>query len=237
VTVYAGSMFCDISGVHMNVVTPAGKVEIKSKLKGHHNASNILAVIAAAHASGISLDKIKEGIEAVDRIPGRLEEVINKSGINIFVDYAHTPDALHNVLGSLKPLVKGRLITLFGCGGDRDFEKRPLMGFEVAKQSDLVVVTSDNPRNENPEKIIKEIMPGIEKVGMKPGNNGDGGYVVIKDRREAICEALNMAKEGDCLLVAGKGHEDYQILGDKRVNFDDRVVIKECLGKEAKRVV
>jgi UDP-N-acetylmuramoyl-L-alanyl-D-glutamate--2,6-diaminopimelate ligase len=183
-------------------------------------------------------------------VPGRLEKVPNKLGIPILVDYAHTPDALEKVLEAARPLKRGKLVTVFGCGGDRDRGKRPLMGEAAARLSDIVVLTSDNPRTEDPGGILAEVEAGVEKTGATRFEvSGPGSqivepktrdsrpetprYCVEADRRQAIRAALRLADAGDVVLIAGKGHEDYQILGTKRVPFDDREVARE----EANRLV
>jgi UDP-N-acetylmuramyl-tripeptide synthetase len=180
------------------------------------------------------------GIESVAAVPGRLERVISDphDPRTVFVDYAHTPDALKNVLIALRPLTRGRLICVFGCGGDRDRDKRPKMGRIAATLSDLAVVTSDNPRSEPPLSIIGEILPGVELGGArrmeKSGRRMAGGgqtkqYLVEPDRRNAIHLAIGAARAGDVVLIAGKGHETYQILGDRTIDFDDRQVALEAL--------
>ena len=145
----------------------------------------------------------------------------NNKNIHVFVDYAHTPDALDNVLKSIKAFARGRIITVFGCGGNREKEKRPLMGRIAQKYSDLAIITSDNPRYEEPSEIIKDILIGIDK--------NKENYIVTVDRKDAIKEAIQRAKEGDIVLIAGKGHENYQIIKDEIVEFDDKLVAKEIL--------
>lgn len=160
-------------------------------------------------------------------VPGRFETVANKRGITAIVDYAHKPDALENVLKEARELAKktgGNLIVVFGCGGDRDRKKRPVMGELAVKLADRVVVTSDNPRTENPGAIIDEILIGVKKEKPK-----DGKCEVIENRREAIGRAVSVSRKGDVIVVAGKGHENYQIIGTKRTHFDDREILKEFL--------
>ena len=160
------------------------------------------------------------GIEALEQVPGRLEPVRNSHGLTILVDYAHKPDALKNVLACSRTLTRGRVISVFGCGGDRDKTKRPIMGAIAAELSDLVIVTSDNPRSEEPSAIIGDILAGIP----------DQSYVVVEpDREEAIRQGIAAMKEGDCLIVAGKGHETYQIVGGRKTSFDDRECVRKCL--------
>jgi UDP-N-acetylmuramoyl-L-alanyl-D-glutamate--2,6-diaminopimelate ligase len=213
---------CDERGLDMIVNTPRGQANLRSRLMGRFNALNILGAIAAGLAMGIDLSTAVGAIEAVEKVPGRLESVPNDRDILAFVDYAHTPDALKNVLLQARGLAKGRLIVVFGCGGDRDRAKRPLMGKAVAEAADIAVVTNDNPRTEDPQAIIDMILPGIEDGAMK-------GYEVILDRKDAIAKAVEIAKAGDVIVVAGKGHEDYQIVGTKKKHFDDREALEDLL--------
>lgn len=215
----------DLQGLQGTLSTPSGTSKFRSNLIGAFNLSNILASIAAALSMEIPLKTILGAIDSFGDVPGRLERVPNSKGLYVFVDYAHTPDALKNVLQALRDLDPQRIITLFGCGGDRDRTKRPIMGREVARLSDLAIVTSDNPRTEDPQGIIDEILPGIKEGNMKIGIN----CLVEPDRKKAITLALDQAKKGDVVLVAGKGHEDYQILGTKRIHFDDREVAEKIL--------
>ena len=193
--------------------------ELKSSLVGVHNASNLLA----AQATGLALGLKRENMQVLEDfadIPGRLERVANDQGLDIFVDYAHTPDALENVLQSLAQLQFRRILVVFGCGGDRDSRKRPLMGAAVKKYAQVAIVTSDNPRHEEPESIIEQILPGL---------NGSNKIIRESKRREAIKLALTEMEQGDALLIAGKGHEDYQQIGDKKFPFSDVQVVKELL--------
>lgn len=196
-------------------------IEIESNLIGRHNIYNILAAIGAAIASGISLKDIKKGIEALKGLPGRLESVGCGQNFSVYVDYAHTEDGLENVLKSLRELKPRRLISVFGCGGNRDRAKRPAMGRISTELSDAVVITSDNPRDEEPMDIINEIIKGVT-----PQKNN---YTVEADRFNAIKRALGSAEEGDIVLVAGKGHETYQVFKNTTVPFDDREVIRKIL--------
>jgi UDP-N-acetylmuramoyl-L-alanyl-D-glutamate--2,6-diaminopimelate ligase len=184
----------------------------------------------------LSTDDIKSGIEAVAAIPGRLERIENDSGRYIYVDYAHTPDALKNVIEALRTVMADRIICVFGCGGDRDSAKRPLMGEIAAQLCDLAVVTSDNPRTENPAGIIDQILKGVQRVKSRRYSppdfrNGfmDKGYVVEADRQRAIHLAIGVAEPGDTVLIAGKGHETYQILGTSTIAFDDREEARKAL--------
>lgn len=221
----------NLDGVSMTIESPKGSFGIKSKLRGGFNAQNILAAVAAAIATGIGIDLIKGGVESLRCVPGRFEAIENDRGLLALVDYSHTPDSLEKALGHAKELTQGgRLIAVFGCGGDRDRSKRPLMGAAAARIADVAIVTSDNPRTERPEEIIEEIMPGV-KESMKPLTDGLG-YEVVPDRRSAIVRAAEIARDDDVIIVAGKGHEDYQILGTERIHFDDREVLAEVLRAE-----
>lgn len=209
-----------VDGCRFTLVTGCGEIGISSSLCGDHNVSNCLAAAATGVALGLSLEIIREGIAAVRNVPGRLERVISSAPFAIFVDYAHTEDALRHVLKTLRPLAHGRLITVFGCGGDRDRLKRPRMGRVAAELSDFSVVTTDNPRFEEPERIMEEIRVGF-------GNRQN--FQLTQDRRKAIRSALGMAARGDVILLAGKGHETYQETHGVRVPFDDRAVAREEL--------
>ncbi|MFH1230267.1 MAG: UDP-N-acetylmuramoyl-L-alanyl-D-glutamate--2,6-diaminopimelate ligase [Planctomycetota bacterium] len=211
-----------IQGNSIILKTPIGEISIQSPLIGQHNVYNILAASATAISLGIPVDIIKEGIESVNTMRGRLELVETNTDYSVMVDFAHTDDALRNILCSLKPIVKGKIITVFGCGGDRDRGKRPLMGKVVCKYSDLFVITSDNPRSEDPLKIIKDIKRGIKRKS---------GCYTEPDRYEAIKKALSLARKNDLVLIAGKGHETYQIFKNTVKPFDDCEVVKSILSK------
>ncbi|MDP2912513.1 MAG: UDP-N-acetylmuramoyl-L-alanyl-D-glutamate--2,6-diaminopimelate ligase [Candidatus Omnitrophota bacterium] len=221
--VCAQNIRSSIDGTRFDVVMPKNRFEIRTGLIGMHNVSNILAGIAAAVSLNIGISAIKGGVESVVSVPGRLETLDIGQAFKIFVDYAHTEDALYNILTHLRKVAVRGIITVFGCGGNRDRLKRPLMGKVACRLSDHVVITSDNPRFEEPEAIIEEIEKGV--IG-KFDN-----YSVAIDRREAIKEALELAGEGDIVVIAGKGHEDYQIVKDKIFNFNDREIAKEILLK------
>jgi len=208
-------------GLSLEIATPKGRLKIESALFGRYNIYNILAAVSAALTQGIALEKIKKGIEDVNCIPGRLQK-IGCAPYTIFIDYAHTEDALENVLFSLKEVCKRKIITVFGCGGDRDKLKRPKMGKVASRLSDFIFITTDNPRTETPASISREILNGIKKNSLKATR-------VILDREEAIKEAIGVAKAGDCILIAGKGHEKYQVLKDRTVPFDDCEVVRSCL--------
>jgi UDP-N-acetylmuramoyl-L-alanyl-D-glutamate--2,6-diaminopimelate ligase len=210
----------DIDGFSMILKTPAGEVDVTSRLPGRFNVMNALAASGAALAMGVPLSSIKLGFETLRSIRGRMESVDCGQDFRVIVDYAHTNDALQNLLTHLKPLTAGRLITVFGCGGDRDRTKRPLMAKAAASSSDHVIITSDNPRTEDPQAIIRDILEGVEK---------GTPHTVEPDRKAAIEQAVARAKGGDIVVIAGKGHENYQVLKDGTVDFDDRTVAEEAL--------
>jgi UDP-N-acetylmuramoyl-L-alanyl-D-glutamate--2,6-diaminopimelate ligase len=218
-----------ISGISGVLVTPRGEAPFSSHLPGRFNLYNILAAAAVGVALDLPLAAISRGIERHKKVPGRLEMVENDRGVALFVDYAHTADALDNVLRTLAELATGRIITVFGCGGDRDRGKRPIMGEVAGRLSDLSIITSDNPRSEPPEAIMMEIRGGIIPCRMREygveelaGGLAKKGFVLIESRREAIRMAARLARPGDIILLAGKGHEKYQIIGSERFYFDDR---------------
>lgn len=193
------------------------EIEVQAKLIGKFNIYNMLAAVAACKAEGISLKVIKKGIERLAFVPGRLEAVAAGQDFPVFIDYAHTEDALENVLSTVREVSEARVILVFGCGGDRDKSKRPLMGKVASQLADIAIVTSDNPRSEPPQSIIDQIAAGFQR------NN----YKIVVNRKDAIHQALAMAGQGDLVLIAGKGHEDYQILADQKIDFNERQVIKE----------
>lgn len=218
-----------VKGISGTLVTPKGSFEFSSKLLGSFNLSNILAAVSAGVGLDLPLKAIRSGIENHTTVPGRMERVENDRGVTCLVDYAHTGDALENVLSTLKEIATGRIITVFGCGGDRDNGKRPIMGRIAAGMSDLAIVTSDNPRTEQPLKILEQIRAGILPLGIREylleecdSNFAEKGFVMQENRREAIRMAVRLAKAGDMILLAGKGHEDYQIIGTVKHHFDDR---------------
>ena len=224
-TITVGADLCvrpelSLKGIQTVIALPQGCIEINSPLTGAHNLENILTAVGAGSALGISDTNIKQGIENLLLIPGRLELIPNECDLYIYVDYAHTPDALEKVLHSLRSLAPAHLICVFGCGGDRDQGKRSLMGTVAAKFSDQIIVTSDNPRSEDPRGIINDILKGV---------NSD--YIVEPDRKTAIEMAIALAQPGDVVLIAGKGHETYQIIGEQILAFDDRIVAAQVLGQ------
>jgi UDP-N-acetylmuramoyl-L-alanyl-D-glutamate--2,6-diaminopimelate ligase len=187
--------------------------KFSSKLAGFFNVYNMTMLVAGAHSLGIGMDNVRRCFEAIKTVPGRMDRVPIEAGFSVFVDYAHTPDALENVLATAKELTKGRLICVFGCGGDRDKTKRPLMAQAVARNADEAIVTSDNPRSEDPRFVVRDVLTGMPL---------DFPHTAIIDRREAIQKALSLAGAGDCVIVAGKGHEDYQEIKGVRHHFDDK---------------
>jgi UDP-N-acetylmuramoyl-L-alanyl-D-glutamate--2,6-diaminopimelate ligase len=193
---------------------------VRTPLIGRHNISNCLQATAVGFAYGIDLTTIVRGLEAIDRIPGRLERIECGQTFGVFVDYAHTADALAGVLSALREVARGRVICVFGAGGDRDRSKRPKMGRAVEEHADVAIITSDNPRSENPGQIAHEVLQGFARPAKAE---------FVLDRRDAIHRALATAQKGDCVLIAGKGHEDYQIVGDKTFAFDDREVARQWL--------
>jgi UDP-N-acetylmuramoyl-L-alanyl-D-glutamate--2,6-diaminopimelate ligase len=223
-SVFAESFRVSEEGITARVHTPYGGIEIKSPLFGEHNLSNILAAVSGALSLGSSAGAVENAVAGFRTVPGRLERVENPLGFQILVDYAHTPDALKNVLLAVRPLTGGRVILVFGCGGDRDRTKRPNMGAIGSGLSDILIVTSDNPRTEQPEAIIDDIERGVLESGAP-----DKPYFRVSDRKEAIRKALGMAREKDTVLIAGKGHEDYQIIGTEKFPFDDRTAARDIL--------
>jgi UDP-N-acetylmuramoyl-L-alanyl-D-glutamate--2,6-diaminopimelate ligase len=215
----------DASGSVFTCIAPDGEVEVRTSLPGHFNVENALAALAACHLLGVPVAAGAAALAGADRVPGRFEPVDEGQPFAVLVDYAHTPDSLENVLAAARRLTDGRLIAVFGCGGDRDREKRPLMGEIAARLSDSCVVTSDNPRSEDPEAIIDEILAGI------PGHaDGREDVGVEPDRRAAIALALAAAGPGDTVVIAGKGHEQGQEFdGGRKIPFDDREVAREEL--------
>jgi UDP-N-acetylmuramoyl-L-alanyl-D-glutamate--2,6-diaminopimelate ligase len=216
-------------GTRLRLGTPSGNLEIMSALVGDFNVANILTAVGIGLGHGLPAEAIATGISRLRGVPGRLESVANEAGVLCVVDYAHTPDALERALDVLRPLTKGRLICVFGCGGDRDRGKRPLMGRAAADRADLAIVTSDNPRTEDPRSIVDMILEGVRKTGKTERSaaelaQGEVGYHVEVDRAAAISRAVSLARLGDVVLLAGKGHEDYQIIGTTKTHFDDREI-------------
>jgi len=212
-----------LDGIRLTASTSAGALELRSPLIGEHNVMNVLGAVATGLALGLSPDAIAETLAGVGTVPGRFEQVRSGQPFLVVVDYAHTPDALERVLGTARKLTRGRLGVVFGCGGDRDRGKRPIMGAIAARLADQVWVTSDNPRSEPPEAIIEEVVAGV------PGTRAAGGVVREADRRAAIARALAWAEADDTVVIAGKGHESYQVVGNAVLPFDDRDVARQIL--------
>jgi UDP-N-acetylmuramoyl-L-alanyl-D-glutamate--2,6-diaminopimelate ligase len=206
-------------GTEVCYETPAGRLELRTSLMGKPNLYNIGAAIGVAVGLDIPAEAIQRGIQELRNVPGRFEPVSSGQPFRVIVDYAHTDDALEKVLKSAREITSGRVLVVFGCGGERDRTKRPAMGAVAARESDYAIVTSDNPRGEDPLAIIREIEEGMRGAQ----------YMVCPDRREAIRAALVEAKAGDTVVIAGKGHETYQTVGDTSYPFDDRVVARELL--------
>jgi UDP-N-acetylmuramoyl-L-alanyl-D-glutamate--2,6-diaminopimelate ligase len=224
-----GALSFTLDGLRFDVRTPRGTLHVQSKLVGRPNVYNILAAVSTATALGLPFDAIERGVLALDGVPGRFQVVSGgKDEVTVVVDYAHTDDALRNLLETARPLARGRLITVFGCGGDRDRTKRPLMGMVAGRLSDLLVITSDNPRSEDPNRIIEEIQRGITADTRRDSSQR---LLTIVDRGAAISKAIEVAKPGDLVLIAGKGHEKYQVIGDRTLPFDDVAVAREALGR------
>ena len=198
------------------------EVAFELNVPGAFSVYNCLSAIGVALNMDIPLPDIVEGVRNIKGVPGRIQNISNDKGFNVIVDYAHTPAGLENIISTVREFTTNNVITVFGCGGDRDKTKRPIMGEVVAKMSDMTFITSDNPRTEEPKEILKDIEAGVKPITDK--------YEMIVDRKEAIFKAILMAKAGDSVIIAGKGHEDYQILKDKTIHFDDVEVAKEALG-------
>jgi UDP-N-acetylmuramoyl-L-alanyl-D-glutamate--2,6-diaminopimelate ligase len=220
-----------LTGTKAVVRTSKGVWDIETSLIGPHNLSNALVAIGMALAMGFSRARITRGLRALERVPGRLERVPGDPNKNVLVDYAHTPDALKRILVALRPLTKGRLIVVFGCGGDRDKTKRAPMGRAVAEGGDIAVITNDNPRSEDPAEIAKAIESGLVEGGFSKmiGAPAAKTYKIELDRRSAIRSAIDWAGPDDVVIIAGKGHETYQIVGKHKHRFDDR--------EEARRIL
>ncbi len=214
-------------GINLVVKYPAGQMQISSFLLGRPNLYNILAAVSSALVLKVPEPEIAAGIASLPGVPGRFERIQNSSGLNIFVDYAHNDDALRQLLETAKELAQKKTILVFGAGGDRDKSKRSRMGEVAGRLADYSIITSDNPRSEDPLVIIAEVERGMKK-------SGNEQYEVIPDRKDAIARALDMGQPGDYILVAGKGHEDYQIIKDRIIHFNDAEVIRELLEKRRK---
>jgi UDP-N-acetylmuramoyl-L-alanyl-D-glutamate--2,6-diaminopimelate ligase len=224
-----GPLSFSLQGLRFDVRTPGGTLQIRSPLVGRPNVYNILAAVATATSLGLPAAAIERGVRDLEGVPGRFQVVSGaKDEVTVVVDYAHTDDALRNLLETARPLASGRLITVFGCGGDRDRTKRPLMGAVAGRHSDVIVITSDNPRSEDPLRIIEEVERGLTADTRRDSAQRQ---LAIVDRRAAIARAIEIARPGDLVLIAGKGHEKYQAIGDRTLPFDDVAVAREALGR------
>jgi UDP-N-acetylmuramoyl-L-alanyl-D-glutamate--2,6-diaminopimelate ligase len=236
-----GPLSYSLEGLEFEARTPRGTLQLRSPLVGRPNAYNILAAVAAAMALDLPFSAIEKGIATLENVPGRFQLVSSPDDdVRVVVDYAHTDDALKNLLDTARSLATGRVITVFGCGGDRDRTKRPLMGAVAARLSDLVIITSDNPRSEDPEQIIEEVKRGIVRPADRtppkgPATSKSTPFQAIVDRKEAIARAVRDARAGDLVLIAGKGHEKYQQIGDRTLPFDDVEVAREALARRRAR--
>jgi len=209
--------------VEFSVLIPGAIERMTLHIPGEFSIYNALGVVGTVYALGVTLPEIAEALGKAKGVKGRVEPVPTDGDYTILIDYAHTPDALENVLTAIRGFSKGRVVTLFGCGGDRDRTKRPIMGEIASRLSDFVIVTSDNPRTEPPSEIIADILPGVEQSGTP--------YITIEDRRKAIAYAIEHHQTGDVIVLAGKGHETYQIIGKEKFDLDERIVVAECLSK------
>ena len=214
-----------LHGTQFMVNSPQGRMTITSQLVGEHNVSNMLAAIGIGLEMGMAPELIEQALKLVSNVPGRFERIQEGQDFTVVVDYAHTDDALQRLLEAAQTIKEGRIITVFGCGGDRDPGKRPKMGQVAVRQSDLVIVTSDNPRTEDPQAILRDIEKGIEALVPEERCS----FQTISDRAKAIQVAIQVATPGDLVLIAGKGHEDYQILGTQKVHFDDREEARKAI--------
>lgn len=220
-TIYATDIEYHLKGVDFILNTPKGSVDISFNIPGKFSVYNALAAASCAYYCEIRLEDIKEGLEAVEGVKGRFEMVPTNKDFSVIIDFAHTPDGLEKVLTTIQQFAKGRIVAVFGAGGDRDRTKRPIMGETVGKYADFLIVTSDNPRHEEPGKIIDDVVEGVKKV--------NENYVKIIDRKEAIKYAMKNAEPKDIILLAGKGHETYTIIGDEVLSFDERQIVLDIL--------
>jgi UDP-N-acetylmuramoyl-L-alanyl-D-glutamate--2,6-diaminopimelate ligase len=235
-----GAIRHGINGLMFDAASPAGTIPVESPLVGRYNIYNILTAIGIGTALGVSAEMIARGIRNMKAVPGRMEKVDEGQPFGVVVDYAHTEDAIVRLLESVREVAAKRIITVFGCGGDRDRTKRPAMGAAAITGSDIVIVTSDNPRTEDPLSIIRDIEQGLRERGVKTSAQDAGRqvapgkkpYIVIPGRHEAVAVAIGLARPGDVVVLAGKGHEDYQIIGETKMRFDDREVAREEIRKQ-----
>jgi UDP-N-acetylmuramoyl-L-alanyl-D-glutamate--2,6-diaminopimelate ligase len=226
-----------LDGTRARLRLPGGAVDLELPLVGDFNLENLLVASGIAVAAGVPADALARGVAACPQVPGRVERVTaDAAAPTVLVDYAHTPDAVDKLLATLRPLARGRLIAVFGCGGDRDRAKRPLMAEAVARRADRVVVTSDNPRSEDPERILDDVEKGLaplRRVGAEALDGAERAYARIADRRLAIAAAIRIARPEDTVVIAGKGHEDYQIIGRERLPFSDLLEARRALRRRA----
>ena len=235
----AGAIRHGINGLMFDTASPTGTIPVDSPLVGRYNISNILTAIGIGTALGMNADTIARGLKDMKAVPGRMEKVDEGQPFGVVVDYAHTEDAIGRLLESVREVTARRIITVFGCGGDRDRTKRPRMGAAAIAGSDVVIITSDNPRTEDPLSIIRDIEQGLAERGARTSVRDAAQqtaprkkpYAVIPDRHEAVAAAVGLARPGDVVVLAGKGHEDYQIVGEKKIHFDDREVAREEIRK------
>ena len=239
----AGAIRHGINGLMFDAASPAGTIPVESPLVGRHNIYNILTAIGLGTALGITSDQIARGLKNMKAVPGRMEKVDEGQSYGVVVDYAHTEDAIKRLLEAVREIAAKRIITVFGCGGDRDRSKRPKMGEAAINGSDVVIITSDNPRTEDPAGILREIERGLADDGFnisaaegtRQGASGKKPYLVIPDRHTAVNAAVGLAGPGDVVVLAGKGHETYQIIGEKKIHFDDREVAREEIRKRLRQ--
>lgn len=224
--IQASNIETSIDGLRFTATTPKGEIEIVSSLIGYHNVYNILCAIGVAFALGLSFKDIKEGISSLQEVPGRFQRINENQDFTVVVDYAHTDDALKNVIKAARELTDKRVVTVFGCGGNRDKNKRSKMGEIAGRYCDYTIITSDNPRSEEPASIAAEVEQGMKKVA------DNKKYCLILDRKKAIEYAINMAEKEDIVIIAGKGHENYQLFKDHRIHFDDCETAKEFIKKK-----
>jgi len=236
------SLKLDERGIEAVLRTPQGPVTVRSRLLGAHNVENLVVALGVVHALELDLQRASAALAKEPGAPGRLERCEDpEDDVTVLVDYAHTPDALARALDAVRPFAKGRVLCVFGCGGDRDKTKRAPMGRAAAERADVVLVTNDNPRGEKPEAIAESILEGVRAVGLPGVDEGrlgeaSRGFVVLLDRAEAIRAAVTAARSGDVVLIAGKGHESYQIVGDDRRAFEDRAHARAALAERRRSV-
>ncbi len=222
--IMAKNIEIDAKGIKFTLVTPSYSIDIQNKIPGKFSVYNCLAAASAAYVEGIDKDIIRDGIYNLSKVPGRSEVVNIDKPYTVMIDYAHSPDGLENILKSIRQYVKGRIITVFGCGGDRETLKRPIMGETAGRLSDYCIITSDNPRSEEPISIIRQVEEGMR--------NTDCDYICIENRKDGIKYALTIANKDDIVLLAGKGHETYQVLKEGTIHFDEKEIVRELIREE-----